>query len=267
MKYNLTPEFINIKMNMDNQRARDAWETARTKWIKSEIKMHYKVITECELKTYNLHMELTERLSYEMIDFVDRVDCVVEAKANGKYNRIKRKLRLLKQNQSNRIRSKPPKMKPEYIQEFVVNRSSYTFDQDELELLNKGLKFAMPPTKNQVDEIICDIAANIHVCEDPVIDRIELDVANVLSSTQFDNNVLKFKRTIDKIKEKSVYITKADKSNNIVVQDKRAYDESARALLNGGDYEMLSRNPLNNIVSEVKTTLKFFTAMMVRPSH
>lgn len=33
MKYNLTPEFINIKMNMDNQRARDAWETARTKWI------------------------------------------------------------------------------------------------------------------------------------------------------------------------------------------------------------------------------------------
>lgn len=107
-----------------------------------------------------------------------------------------------------------------------------------------------------MDEIICDVAANIHICEDPVIDRIEIEIANSLEDAHFNNDVAKIKRTINKIREKDIYITKADKSNNIVVQDKRAYDESVRALLDGGDYERLNRSPLNNIISEVKTTLK-----------
>lgn len=47
--------------------------------------------------------------------------------------------------------------KPKHIANNVVNLSSVEFTNDELELLNRGLKFAIRPAKAPVPEIIANV--------------------------------------------------------------------------------------------------------------
>lgn len=229
--------------------------------------MHYRALNSIELNAYHLHSELIKRCTDLCVtDFIDNVNIVVERKAINKYIKVRAKLNELKNKQIKRRHKRIENIKPEYIQDFVINKSDCQFDEDEMELLNKGLKFALPPDGNQIEELVVDIASSLNFIESEnnIKDQMEIETRGVLAGAiaagkfKKNNNKLRnrLRNTIKKIKDKDIYITKADKSNNVVIQNKRDYDQTAIEYLNNGDYEVLSKNPVKVIINEVNATLK-----------
>lgn len=59
-KKKLLPSFIKIKVAVSNPRAQAAIKCAQMKWLNLEIKHKFKLLSDTELKVYNLHLDLTK---------------------------------------------------------------------------------------------------------------------------------------------------------------------------------------------------------------
>lgn len=57
------------------------------------------------------------------------------------------------------------------------------------------------------------------------------------------------------IKAKDVYITRADKSNNVVILDKATYDERVAKLIDEGPYDLIDSDPITTLVNSVHKTI------------
>lgn len=126
------------------------------------------------------------------------------------------------------VNTKTVSTAPEIIENFVINESSEKFEDDELNLLNMGLKFTPKPAKIEVLESIVDIESmlkfklpsiqnDIRAASYDIIDSFQnTHKPNVSAKKQFE--------TIKKLKEKNFLYTKADKGNQIVILDKSDYE-------------------------------------------
>lgn len=142
------------------------------------------------------------------------------------------------------------------------------FSRSEIVLLQRGLKYSPPATfdSNTVDDILvsCERAIKKSYSNDPVlfghdcfrsVDKIQKSV--VSKSSQIDNNVIrKIKQTL---KEKDFIITKADKSNCVVVMDRSSYVKKTREFLKGPDFKVVNRNPTTSFNNKLKSTIKSCT--------
>lgn len=66
------------------------------------------------------------------------------------------------------------------------------------------------------------------------------------------------------IKSKDVYITKADKSNNVVILDKVVYDERVQKLINEGPYEIVEEDPLKKLITNVNNKLNKYMNVLIK---
>lgn len=60
---------------------------------------------------------------------------------------------------------------------------------------------------------------------------------------------------IKNIKSKDVYITRADKSNNVVILDKSTYNKRVQKLINDGPYDLTEIDPLKALMNDVNKTI------------
>ena len=121
-----------------------------------------------------------------------------------------------------------------------------------LELLNRGLQFSLPPSKNYSKEIIIDIEANILRLPEDVRNSIRRKTSNVISkSTKIIQNSqfsTSFKGLKEKLKIENVCMLKADKGNKIVLLDRSDYDSRVENLVSSGSYEKLKINHMSNML-------------------
>lgn len=50
---------------------------------------------------------------------------------------------------------------PEIVKDYIKNRSSVVFTEDELKLLNKGLNFALPPVKKVQNDVVMEVVTDM----------------------------------------------------------------------------------------------------------
>ena len=105
------------------------------------------------------------------------------------------------------------------IDNVVNNKSSSTFLPEELNLLNKGLKFALPPAKAPLEDLTAIQCSTIYTSV-PVKQELLLRSTCVLreaKSKQHQNKqAVQMHKIVKNIKSKDVIISKADKGNSIV---------------------------------------------------
>lgn len=112
------------------------------------------------------------------------------------------------------------KEKVQPIEDFVINKSSTQLSNQEIELLNMGLKFALPPCNFPIDSIIADVETTVSMCDtEEIADAIRNEAENHIKTFKFDqsnkcyqnNKFTKASKALKKkINEDNIIITKAD---------------------------------------------------------
>ena len=106
---------------------------------------------------------------------------------------------------------------------WVVNISSRSLTKTEVEVLQKGPKFAPAPSNIPYKEIVANIETGIGNLADDTKELVRNATASILDKAQLPaNNVSKYeKRALSDLKkDESIVIMKADKGNCFVVMDR-----------------------------------------------
>ena len=179
--------------------------------------------------------------------------------------RLYTKLEKLREESSMRNRIYSPRFTPG---PGMVNLSSRTFETQEIETLEKGPKFSFLPKQVPVADIVSSLESALHKYCPSVSnpDEVRSCLINTLynsqkkakSPTTFTRKNLHDIKILSNLrKDPSIIITKADKSNSLVVMDTADYDNKIFSLLKDtSTYKPITHDPTdqftNNIINELK---------------
>ena len=134
-----------------------------------------------------------------------------------------------------------------------------------MDILKKGLNYSIRPNKHIENEnLFADVETHINYLNNNIKSAVRSDI--MLAYNNHTNNLRRNNETnssdtfnnsiIKSLKEKDVFYLKADKSNTIVILDKKDYFERVCIMLNQGSYKVCPKNPLSKYTSNVLTSLK-----------
>ena len=250
---------MQIKTSVMNERTKKVIQAAKIHWIKLELAHHYGTLGRLELEAYNMHLALSKTCSVpEWDNFYNHIYTVIEHKTKQKIETHKRKFDKLF-GESNNGAQQIKRVFP-YIDNVVNNHSSVIFSQNELNLLNKGLKFAIPPIKPPIEDLVTAVQCSTSHLSMPIKQEIILLSTCILRKAKNkekpNNEAINLHKIVKNIKRQNVTISKADKGNSIVILDRCEYLRRMELLLSDSKYSELSSNPLNKMKAEVNDVLK-----------
>lgn len=219
-RLNVIPKFIKVKSAVDNNRSKLAIKKAEKEWCKNEIKHLFKKLAEKELTLYNLHLKITR----DMSDSEHRRWLNVQQHVLHGIEHTLKKVRKTHNDkiQQLTVNKHTENLTPEFLPNFIVNESSENFSGDELNLLNRGLKFTPAPMKLNIFESVVDIETLLKYKVPSIQNDIRSIAADIISDaktqTHLQQSASQHASVVDSLKQKKdiVYI-KADKSNQIVI--------------------------------------------------
>ena len=143
--------------------------------------------------------------------------------------------------------------------DFVVNLSSKNLNTDTVAALGYGINFAL---NNQIDPIaVANGFANLERYSNVAAQDINICkgfVYSALHADQVSTCPKRFLLSYKELKEdKDIYITKADKSNALVILDKNDYENKLLMLLEDHTtYQRINKNPIEIVNSHLNKTIK-----------
>lgn len=252
------PTFIEKGLRTRNvgKGARKAVEKGKWIWLRYEIKAHYGGLHRDRMELYELQLYLCKYLSsYEWQEFVRDVERVMITRLIEKKRRLKRKFNHLKypcKKIDNLVGATEPKHFP-----FVINNSSVEFSYDQLEILNKGLKYRPPPEKIPLDTVAVQIESSIERCQERVKQWAREEVRPHI--VQQEKRSIKQFTIINELKKKDVVYSNPDKGKGVVIMNKEDYLGAVKAHITEGPYELQKFRgafPVDRLQASVKEKLK-----------
>lgn len=256
------PNFVKLNCKLNNWRVCKAVSQAKMSWLNFEISHHHSRLNDLNLELYVQYQKLHEHYHYmnryDLFDlFQSRTNRIVHYKTKTKLKRLNNKFRVIKAKQCKNTKRTP--VVPQLIDNFVKNLSSVEFSDKELELLNKGLKFSIQPTKPPVEDLIVSVQSQMKGMDPGVITKVTQDSYDIINQLKSEYKPTVEARIMHKLvknmKSKDVYITRADKSNNVVILDKNTYDERVQRLIDEGPYDVVNDDPIATLVTDVHNTI------------
>ncbi len=261
-KQRIFPKFVKINCKINNWRVNKAVTLARMSWLNYEISHHHSRLNDLNLDLYVQYQKLCSHYNdmnrYDIFEqFQKYVKSVVHLKTKTKLKRLNHKFKVIKAEQCPRVDR--THTVPQAIDNFVVNLSSGDFNVNELELLNKGLKFSIPPLKPPYEDVIVAVQSQMRDMNPDVETKVTQDSYDIISKLKHDYNptieTIMMHNLVKSMKSKDVYITRADKSNNVVILDRDTYDDRVQNLINEGPYDVVDNDPINKLVNDVHKTI------------
>lgn len=268
-KEHLFPKFITIKMSVDNWRSRAASEKARRSWLINEIKHKYGILQNVNIMLYKLMTEINFKIKGAATSLweneLNKIEASCEFMREKKKAILKKKFSSLKGNLQTINTTEPPEEN-----KFVRNLTSgETFSQDEVNLLNKGLKYVIKPFKPPVEDIVISLEAGlsmINEINDNQRAQIRSETGEVLKkfNRELDRNSKKEQKIIKNLRAKQCFFSNPDKGKAVVVMKKLEYDDKMLRHIQEGPYrEIQDRRwkdgtPINAMQSRVINLVKDF---------
>lgn len=260
------PSFMKVYTSVTNERSKKVLQSARKHWIKLELAHHYATLGRLELEAYNLHLTLTKNCDVnEWNIFHNHMCIVIDHKTKHKVDTLKKKLNNLRARQQQSPTAH--RQTVPFIDSVVKNESSISFTPAEMTLLNKGLKFALPPIQTPIEDIVVAIQSNLAYTTAPVKNELLVHSTKVLTAAKskpIDGEALRLRKIVKSIKSNDITISKADKGNGVVILDNDEYLRRMDLMLEEGDYTLLSTNPLNKMKTKVDEVLKKYSCILGR---
>lgn len=264
-KYNKVPSFIRVTTSVKNKSSLKAKKEAEKRWLNSEISRHHSNLNYWEKLLYELHLRITKECStapmYEKwLDDDRKIREIIEHKKTMTRIRQQQKFKKLIPSKPRTIQN--DKCEPVLLDDFVINLSTKTFSDGEMALLNRGLKFILPPKNPPVEDVAVDVMSSLRREIEVIKDTIEREAVSIVKEKMInERNKRKSKglndmyEAVESLREKNVVFTKADKSNNIIILERDDYERIVKKTISQGQYVMCENDPLHNMVDEVNSVL------------
>jgi hypothetical protein len=142
----------------------------------------------------------------------------------------------------------------------VTNKSSHVFSNQELDFLNKGLKYRPRPKVPPINEVIVSVETSIKYLGNEKKACVRDEVARVISERKKDSLDSQNEwELIRSLREKDCVYMEPDKGKGVVVMDKESYENAVREHLKGPAYEEVKTRkefPVDVLQEKVKKGLK-----------
>ena len=283
----LTSKFINVKTSTTSEASEKAAKSAKKIWLVEEIKFKHKQLSKVEEQLYPLHLQLLQQGNYHTAAECVVRRCVEEKKMCWQEELCKvhrslfKRVQKIKQKHHKKLLSlertqHPVKAKSSVqpIENFVINLSSTVFSQAELNLLNKGLNFAVSSPCAPLADIVSNVENAIQYNDFSFKSAVRYDMKQCLLHTANRKNssksATKFEDwcTIRQLKARDVVYSRADKGNAVVIMEKADYDSRVLDMIRSGPYvECVYKNgkpkdPLNAMIEGANNTRQKVTHLM-----
>ena len=140
----------------------------------------------------------------------------------------------------------------------VVNLSSQVLEPEVINVLRKGLGFAVTPKNLPFENMICNIEDGINnlPLEDKEALRQECSLIMRKAKTPKSNLSKAEQKAFKSLRNnEKIVVLKADKGGAAVILDKEDYIFKMNEHLNCGSYKKLNKNPIPKIMKEVKKAI------------
>ena len=259
----VVPNYISIKIKNNSISARRTLEFASKFWLRSEMKQLY--IKRNAIKTYLklLHTQLSSKLHPVEWDIFD--DDVRQSASHFIY--LKRKVQDKKIEQL--ILKKTPVIEEittpfsdHKFHDRVSNLSTASFTPEQLNLLEKGLKYNPKRiiNKKDLENLAVDVSVGAksedNIFKSVVTAEIKKFQSNSTPTTT-NTSEMKILKTIQTdLKNKDLTLVKADKGNTIVILNRFDYIAKVNNFLTPDNFLVLNRDPTTNFNSIVRSFIK-----------
>lgn len=214
-----------------------------------------------ESSAYDLHMNIVRSIN-NVVDeqiwntFSSKVAVVTRHKHRQHILLLRRKFKRL--NHSTKVKKKPS---VEQIPDMIVNQTRIVFTQEELSLLNCGLKHV--PSPSPLDDVIQSSVVNIESAirfeSNEKKNEVRTNLRKVFKEIRFNNKPTlnreqkEVSKTIGSLREKDCVYVKADKGNKIVILSREDYEDRMERLIIDSKFESIKKCPLNDINKQVRS--------------
>ncbi|GJQ73285.1 hypothetical protein Trydic_g13657 [Trypoxylus dichotomus] len=208
-----------------------------------------RITQECEIK-----QKIGEIVNEE--DFTNICAAVQRScsRINGQVkDKQRRKLKsLIRQKESNSVDSRKA----------VINLSSKQLDDNAIKILNKGMKFAIAPTRIPTLDMILAVEMAAGKIQPPeAVDEYRWKIRTAVERAkpkQIRQNISKAERSSLKelMSDKNIKILPADKGNATVIMDAGTYNIKIQEIINEEKYNELKKDPTASVESKIQQTLK-----------
>jgi hypothetical protein len=141
----------------------------------------------------------------------------------------------------------------------VVNLSSVALTDAQCNVLSKGLNYAVAPARvPKFDYIKAVESTAVHLGPEKASEfRVKIKLAIDKHKIKGRNISEEEEEALKQLKEnKNIILSKADKGNIVVVQDKKDYTQKLSALVTSDDYSKLASDPTKSIENRVSAAIK-----------
>jgi hypothetical protein len=243
--------------------AKKAVQQAYKTWINQEIKKWYSRRDNLSLHQKLIHSDLSYKCSVIEFDIIDQnIRREVHEEIHNHYLVLRKKLQKLVTCKSSLLctNNEPP---PVTFYNRVKNLTDITFNQNEINMLEKGLKYCPSLGYNKKDlellAINTELALNtINNTDHKDFEKITCaSIINKFKNTKQNNFVRPTERNvINSIKQKIVthdlVLCKADKSNTVTILDRQSYTEKTESLIKNKNFIELTTDPTNKFNNDIK---------------
>lgn len=244
------PNFIKTKCAVVNSRTEIVTSSSQKLWLKLELKHLYGKLSRIEIEAYELHLSLTKQMhSIDFDNLLSTIHDEMDPRYANKKLKLNKKLDKLKNekfvNERERVKKLKTGIDTSQIS-FVTNLSTQSFTNDEMEILQKGLKFTPIPNKPNIIDLVADIETSIRFKTEPVKQDVREKVATTIKNFSIKKppqRHQKFDAALMSLKKKDCLYMKSDKGRDIVIMDKSHYKEKVTETINNGSFILLKKKP------------------------
>ena len=263
LKRKIIPKYANLNVPNTSPAAQMTKKKIHITRIKDEIKFLHIQKQKLNTELYNAHLKAALEWGNIWHTIMESILVTVNQEANKKYKTINTKLNQLMKTQTNNL---------DFQKQFyprVINNTSITFTNDEMSLLNKGLKYNLGhKNKGWITTLALEAETAISQLPHTEQDYVRYQVAHNIKQLYKKHNesqpyntvnATKEKHTVNKIKQKLItnnaMITKADKGNSIIIIYQRDYHDKVHKFIKDNNFTTLINDPTKTFQKELRNTV------------
>jgi hypothetical protein len=260
IRHDIIPRYVQVKIRNKSYSAQRTKSYAEKLWIRNEIKYLYR--KKCMLNTllFKKYLELSNNAHpAELPNLLRQVECSVSSVIRKKKSILNKKLTDL----INCQKSKEQVILFDF--EFyprTINKTNITFDDEEINVLDKGLKYNLPRiNKHSIFNDFIDAECAIRsITDDEAQNIARVSILNKIKnknrpkklSPVHKHDILVLKRIKNKLITNDAIICKADKGNTSVILYKKDYINKVEEFINNNEIKLMNKDPTSQFQKRIK---------------